>query len=352
MLIYNLNCKNYRNLSDINIPFSERMNVICGENAQGKTNILEAVWLFTGAKSFRNTADSEFIKFGETAASVKIKFNGQKTDNDAEIRFGDKKTAFFNGKKLSIPSKLAGNFSAVVFSPTDLQIINGGPEKRRRFIDVSIGQLYPQYIDFLREYIRAVKHRNEIIKEYKYDATAAIMLDTFETEIAFLGGKVTDYRKKYVSSLLKYLPEIYDGISSGREDISVFYGSTAENLEAALKESRKTDKFTGTTSVGPHRDDLVVKIKGVSARGYGSQGQQRSAAIALKLAAAEVIKEHTGEYPVCLLDDVMSELDVKRQNYILNHIESCQSFITCCDPSNTERLKSGKIIEVREGRVV
>ncbi len=353
MKVKKLEIQNFRNISDINLEFDEEINVICGENAQGKTNIIEALWLFSGAKSFRNTKDCDFIKFGEKKAKIYTEFNMLGINNQAQIIFDDKKTAFFNEKKLSNTSSLAGKYNAVVFSPSDLTLVTDGPDKRRRFLDTAIGQLYPNYIEILRNYSRAVMQRNKIIKDYRYDKTLSVMLDVFETEIVEMGNKIKNYRKKYVDVLNKYVSKIYEGISCGKENIEIFYISKNEILNSqTLKIARDNDMFTATTSVGPHRDDINFNINGISARAFGSQGQKRSVALSLKLAGAEVIKEISGEYPICLLDDVMSELDEGRQNYILNHIRNWQSFITCCDTSNIKNLMSGKVIKIKNGGVI
>lgn len=354
MNVKKLEIQNFRNISDICLEFDKEINVICGENAQGKTNIIEALWLFSGAKSFRNTKDSEFIKFGQSCAKIYTEFKILGVENNAQILFDDKKTAFFNEKKLPNTSFFAGKFNAVVFSPTDLNLVTDGPDKRRRFLDTAIGQLYPNYIEILRNYSRAVMQRNKIIKDYRYDKTLSVMLDIFETEIVDTGNKIINYRKKYINILNKYVSKIYEGISSGKENIEIFYiTKSCELLNIdILKKSREVDMFTSTTSVGPHRDDINFNINGISARSYGSQGQKRSVALSLKLAGAEVIKEISGEYPICLLDDVMSELDEGRQNYILNHIRNWQSFITCCDISNIKNLKKGKVIKIKGGEVI
>lgn len=353
MNIKKIEIQNFRNISDIGLEFDKEINVICGENAQGKTNIIEALWLFSGAKSFRNTKDTEFIKFGQSRAKIYTEFNMLGVENSAQIVFDDKKTAFLNEKKLPNTSSLAGKFNAVVFSPTDLTLVTDGPDKRRRFIDTAIGQLYPNYIEILRSFSRAVMQRNKIIKDYRYDKTLSVMLDVFEAEIVEMGNKIINYRKKYISVLNNYVSKIYNGISCGKENIEIFYISKNEVLDnEILKFSRENDMFNSTTSVGPHRDDINFNINDISARSFGSQGQKRSIALSLKLAGAEVIKEITGEYPICLLDDVMSELDENRQNYILNHIRNWQSFITCCDTSNIKNLKEGKIIKIRNGGVV
>ncbi len=353
MRVLNFACRNFRNIEEIVIDSFDEMNVICGENAQGKTNLLEGIWLFTGMKSFRGSKDSAFLKFGCEKAVLRMNFTADGIENDAELTIKEHRTAVFNDNKLKSASSLAGKFNAIVFSPNDLGLIKDGPATRRRFLDIAIGQLYPSYIGILKSYLRAVTQRGSIIKDYRYDATLSVMLDVFESEIASSGKKITALRKKYIDKLGEFLPDVYGGLSAGKEKLETEYISVceADRLEEALKEARKNDIYTGATSVGPHRDDLEFKINGVSARAFGSQGQKRSVALAVKLSEAEVIHKITGEYPVFLLDDVMSELDPERQNYILNHIKGIQSFITCCDPSNVARLKNGKIIEIRNGQI-
>lgn len=352
MRVKTLKCTDFRNIESSFISPCEEMNVICGENAQGKTNLIEAVWLFTGAKSFRSGKDSEFIKFGVESAKNELCFYSGGIENDAVMEFGERRKAILNENALSSPSKLAGVFRAVIFSPNDLSIVKEGPSVRRKFIDTAIGQLYPNYISFLRNYRRALEQRNKTIKEYRFDGSLSVMLDVFENEIAEYGKKIIQYRKRFLEVMSGFLPSIYEGISGGREKLETVYLPCCDgDLIGALKAARKEDMFTGTTSKGPHRDDIDFKINGISARPYGSQGQQRSIAISLKLAEAEVINSVSEEYPVFLLDDVMSELDPNRQDYILNRIKGMQTFLTCCDPTNINNLESGKIFRVKNGRV-
>lgn len=352
MIVKSISCKNFRNIEEEILLPCENMNVICGENAQGKTNFLEALWLFTGAKSFRGAKDSEFLKFGCEKASLNLEFISEEIEKEAKIEIKDKRTAFLNNNKLSSASALAGNFNAIIFSPTDLKIVTDGPSERRKFLDTAIGQLYPSYIDVLRKYIRAVTQRNKIIKEYKYDSSLCVMLDVFEEEIAVNGGKIINLRKKYIEKLNCFLENIYSGISCGKEVLKTIYCcSCEENILEELKNSRKEDMYSGVTSKGPHRDDIRFEINGVSARSFASQGQKRSIALSLKLAEAEVIKKDVGESPIFLLDDVMSELDPERQNFVLNHIKGLQAFITCCDESNIKGLKEGKIFRINKGKI-
>ena len=352
MIVYNLECKNFRNLENLNISPCEEMNVICGENAQGKTNIIESIWLFTGAKSFRTQKDDNFIKLGTQKAENFLKFKSEGIEKEAQILIEERRTAFLNQKKLKCPSELAGKFNAIVFSPNDLKLVSDGPNVRRKFLDTAIGQLYPSYINILRNYLRAVTQRNKIIKEYKFDSTLSIMLDVYEKEIAQNGKKIIDFRKRYIEIINEFLPNVYDGISRGKEILQTEYVTSGEDLAEKLMFSRKEDMFSGVTSCGPHRDDLELKINGISARNFASQGQKRSIALAIKLAEAKVIEKNVGEYPVILLDDVMSELDPSRQDFILNHIKGMQSFLTCCDDSNVKNLIAGKKFIINNGRVV
>lgn len=353
MKIIDFELKNFRNIEEQIIVPDSRMNVICGENAQGKTNLIEAIWLFTGAKSFRGAKDSEFIFFGKNKALLKMNFIGEEIEKNAQIVIEEKKSIFLNEKKLKNSSEIAGSFNSIIFSPLDLRLITDGPAIRRRFLDLAIGQLYPSYIEILRNYLRAIAQRNKTLKDFKFNNSLSSLLDVFEKEITENAIKIIKFRKRYIEILNEFLPFLYSGLSSGKEVLETEYISNTqiENLEEKLKEARKEDMFSGITSIGPHRDDIEFKINKISARNFASQGQKRSIALCLKLAEAEVLKKNVGEWPVILLDDVMSELDLARQNFVLNHIEGMQSFISCCDPSNVKQLKNGKIFRMKEGRI-
>ena len=354
MRIKSLKIENFRNIKDIQIFPSDEMNVIYGENAQGKTNIIEAIWLFTGAKSFRGAKDEELKRFSSEKARLKIEFEAEKIEKSAQIEINDKRIACLNEKPLKSVSHLAGKFNAIIFSPTDLRLLSDGPKVRRKFLDMAICQLYPTYIEILRGYTKAVTQRNKILKDFKNNSSVLPLLDVFENEIALSGEKIIKYRLRYIEILKEFIPEIYKGISNGQENLEIEYISSnkSENLLTDLKNSRKEDMFTYKTSVGPHRDDLEFKINGISAKNFGSQGQKRSVALSLKLAEAEILKKTTGEYPICLLDDIMSELDPKRQNFILNHIKEMQTFLSCCDPETLKNLKEGKRFQIKSGEVL
>ncbi|MBR2044129.1 MAG: DNA replication/repair protein RecF [Clostridia bacterium] len=353
MLVKGISAASFRNLAPFNIVPDEKMNVICGENAQGKTNLLEAVWLFTGAKSFRTNNDKELCNLEEEKCKINITFCADSIENTAEINISGRRSAVFNEKKLSSASLLAGKFCAIVFSPDDLSLISGSPEKRRRFLDVAISQIYPKYIDTLRRYTRCLAQRNYLLKEIKQGTKNEIGLEVYENELAEAGKAIIRYRIRYLELAEPFITEIYKGISSFKESFRVKYLPVCEpeNLLKRLIETRNDDILTGFTSVGPHRDDLDFLIDELSVRSYGSQGQKRSVALALKLSEAEVLNKVTGEYPVALLDDVMSELDPARQNYVLNHISKLQVFLTCCDPANINNLSTGTVFKIEDGKI-
>ncbi len=363
MTVNSVKIKNFRNIADLSFTADNGVNVIYGENAQGKTNILESVWLFTGCKSFRGAKDNELIKFNEDFAKINLDFSDNLREKKSEIIIADKKkTASLNGVSLRSTAELIGSFYAVIFSPVHLSLIKDGPVARRKFLDTALCQLKPSYAEHLAGYKRALIQRNALLKDLHLNSELYDMLDTWDDQLARYSACVIKERLQYIDLLSEYSKSIYSGISENKENFSVYYSkninkdlpvkdiylSEIENL----KNSRKEDIFSKTTTVGPHRDDLEILIDNVSARSFGSQGQQRSCALALKLGESEIIKKITGETPVALLDDVMSELDEKRQDYVLNHINDRQVFLTCCDPSQVLRLCGGKSFLIKGGEIV
>ncbi len=353
MLVHRLSFDKYRNLKTGEIESASGINVIYGDNAQGKTNLLEAIWMFSGAQSFRGAKDIQCIRDGEDSAKLNLEFSASGRDQTAEIIFDGRRNATLNGVKLKSGSELAGEFKAVVFSPVHLSLIKDGPSERRRFMDTAIGQLWPKYINLLRRYARAMQQRNSLLKDVRFHAQLFDMLEVYDGELSEIGAKITEYRLRFTERLKKYAAEVYSGISGGKETLGIEYictgGYTAEQMREALKAARGDDLESGHTSVGPHRDDLNLLINNKSARAFGSQGQQRSAVIALKMSEAEVIYAVTNEHPVILLDDVMSELDENRQDYILNHISGRQVFITCCDKQSISLLNGGALFKMQGG---
>ena len=355
MRLNELRLKGFRNLAETVYTPGEGVNVIYGENAQGKTNLLEAIWLFSGMRSFRGAKDQELIAFGAPFAKLKADFTNETRENRAELTLADKKTVLLNGVKLGGAAGLLGKFSAVVFSPSFLSIVKSGPEERRRFLDASVCQLKPAYAGAVTEFSRLIKQRNALLRDVAFESSLYDMLDVLDQRLAVVGDKLVEERNRYLTRLIPQVKEIYAGLSGGREEISLTYlGKTREagGFGSLLKANRHEDLLAKTTTGGPHRDDLEILIGGVSARAFGSQGQQRSAALALKFGESAVLREATGEVPVILLDDVMSELDAGRQDFILNHIRDRQVFITCCDPETVGRLTGGVKTRIEKGRVI
>ena len=362
MKIIRLEAENYRNIEKTDIDLCDGVNVFFGDNAQGKTNILEALWLFTGGKSFRGARDSELVLFNETKAVLNIHFEAGHRFQTAQLAIeNNKRVAKLNGIPQDSPSKMWGNLCMVVFSPEQLGTIKEGPELRRRFMDSAICQLKRRYASDLNEYTRILNQRNSLLKDIPKHAQLMDMIDVWDVRAAKTGAKIISARLRYIEQLNPKAQEHYDGLSGGREKLSIKYNCTANNqlevldqsemfplLYDAIKASYKADLEAGYTKVGPHRDDLEILIDGNSARAFGSQGQQRSAILALKLAEASIIMEQAEEPPILLLDDVMSELDSHRQEYIFNHINGWQVFITCCDPS---AKLNGRVFNVSEGKV-
>lgn len=358
MNIKKIKIENFRNIENLILYPCENVNVIFGKNAQGKTNLLEAIWLFCGAKSFRTYKEQEFIKISASFFKNELTFFDGERENIIKLSLSDKKEISFNGVKKRSNHELAGNFVAVSFVPTDLSFIKDGPEMRRKFLDGVICQIKPSYISLLHKYQKILLQRNALLKDVYNNSELLDILDVWDKELSTVGIKIIKERKKYLSLLNEKAAFFYDGISGGKEKMECFYLSTIEDKEdekafiKKLREKRREDILKGFSSVGPHRDDIEVLINSISAKSYASQGQQRSIILTLKLAEGEIIKNETGKKPIFLLDDVMSELDEYRQDFILNHVKENQVFITCCDISSVLRLFSGKIFEIKGGKLV
>lgn len=362
MKINSIEIENFRNIEKLKLNF-EDVNIIWGENAQGKTNLIEAIYLFTGSKSFRGVRDKELVKFGEKKAELKIDFENKSRKQNAELSIMGRRTAKLNEIEKKSTTALGDELKAVIFSPVHLSMVKDGPIERRKFIDNSLCQLKSNYRSVLKEYNRCLAQRNMLLKDIKNNFNLEDMLYIWDKNLAKSGAKIIYQREKYVEALLPFATEIFDGLSKGREkiDLRLNCGFECKNLTVAeienefakqLISNRNNDLINKITTVGPHRDDMEILINGKSARLYGSQGQQRSCVLALKLAEASLLKEMTDDEPLALLDDVMSELDESRQDYILNHIKNWQVFITCCDANTVLRLKKGKTFHIENGRCI
>lgn len=361
MKINSIKLENYRNIENLSVDFGD-INIIWGENAQGKTNLVEAIYLFTGAKSFRGAKDSQLVKFGAEKSKINIEFNSNNRDQNAQIDIKNKRIATLNGIKKKSVAMLGEELKAVVFSPVHLSMIKDGPSERRRFIDGALCQIKGNYRNLLKEYNRALQQRNTLLKDLRNNPQMESMLYIWNDNLAKSGAKIIYQRLKYIDAITPYVKEIFLGISGGKEQIELKYVGADEytldlddiekKLKFALNESKNVDIINKITTKGPHRDDIEILINGNSARIYGSQGQQRSCVLAIKLAEASLLKEMTGVEPIALLDDVMSELDESRQDYILNHIKDWQVFITCCDKETILRLKQGKTFHIENGSLL
>ena len=365
MYIIDLSYENFRNLEKNKIETCENINVIHGNNAQGKTNLLEAMWMFCGGHSFRGTKDKELIQFSKDFAKLNITFFSQEREQTAEIIFKNgKREVSINGVKKPSTSALIGKFTAVIFSPEDLTLIKRGPSGRRRFIDSAICREKLQNAVLISKYNQTLSQRNALLKDVYRHPELKSTIDIWDDTLAILGADLIVQRIDYVNKLTKYCEKYHAGISDNTEKLKVEYISSFEfdenadkneilrTFSQALKNSREEDYRTGYTNVGPHRDDFDIIINDKKAKIFASQGQQRSAVLSLKLSEAHILKEQTGENPVILLDDVLSELDRKRQDFLLNKISDYQVFITSCQLDEREQMQKGKCFYVENGKII
>lgn len=351
--------QNTRNIEEARLLPDGELTVIAGDNGQGKTSLLESIFLLTGSKSFRGAKDKELVRRDADQGLVTGRaFGGERESNIAITIEGGQtgrrgRYAKVNGVDYGRAGEIAGIFTAVVFEPGHLSLIKSGPEGRRRFLDAALCQLYPGYLGILRRFNRALTQKNALLRRYHETRDADGMLDAFDAELAAAGAEVIRRRGEYLAKAGPAAEMFYEELSSGAEVLSVSYKPCAQPGELAgrYKASRVADTRAGFSTFGPQREDFEVLLWGESARIYGSQGQQRSAVLSLKLAEAEVARQVSGQQPVLLLDDVLSELDEGRQAYLLSRMGGKQSFVTCCEPSMFKKT-AGKIVEIKQGKVV
>ena len=356
MQIRRLETDGYRNLAAGSLIPAADVNILYGDNGQGKTNLLEAIWLFTGGRSFRGAKDGDLVAFGREEASLSLQFAAGGREQEASLSLRKRRNAVLNGVPQAAASRLAGVFCAVVFSPAHLSLIKDGPEGRRRFLDAAYCQLRPGYIATLSEYNRALQQRNALLRQARREggplSRYGDLLDVWDARLSQAGARIEAARAAYVRKIQPLAAGIYDGLSGGRETLSLARsGEPQTDLLGRLRESRAADFAAGFTTAGPHRADMDVRINGLSGRAFGSQGQQRSAVLALKMAEASLLKDVTGEQPVALLDDVMSELDAGRRDYLLNHLDNWQVFVTCCDDESFRELRNGRSFLIDAGQL-
>lgn len=346
----NLELYNFRNYEYENISFRDGVNIIHGENGMGKTNILEAVYYFSYGRSFRS-GGKEVIKDGEKEARISLSFENSLRKLESDIKFlsGKRKEIYINEIELKKTSQLLGNFICVLFTPDEMGIIKGMPEVRRKFCDSSIMPLRPNYIKELIKYRNILAQKTALLKSRQYET-----LDIWNEKLAETGSRIMKLRESYIERINQKAREIQNEISGRKEELNLIYNPSVklkENYLEKLSEYKEKEKENLFCMVGVHRDDIDIFINGKPAKNYASQGQIRTAVLSLKLAETEIIKEETGEYPVMLLDDILSELDKSRREFLISKIKGKQIIITCTDIENYFN-DNVNIIEIKDGKNV
>lgn len=382
MVITRVSADGFKNLRAVEIHPDPDLTILAGDNAQGKTNLLEAVWLCTGCRSFRGSKDRDLIGFDQEKARVEVSFSDQIRPQTASFLLHRAdlrdKRVFLNGVKLPLLSRLFGHLHCVLFTPEDLALSKGGPDRRRTFLDLSAAQLKRSHLSAVNRYSQILAQRNVLLKDISQGKASPEQLEIWDPQLAAAGSYISLLRQAYVEKLSQVAGKLYGGLTAGREILTLEYHSTVYHGEGKellrqgagggqspperteltdqyyrrLQKARQEDIRFGATQYGVHRDDLLTRINGMSSREYGSQGQQRSVALALKIAQAMILTEETGQTPVMLLDDVLSELDASRQEFILSHLTGMQIFVTCCDESAVIRHRHGKVFQIRDGRLI
>lgn len=359
MIVESLKLQNYRNYEYLNMNFDEKINIIYGDNAQGKTNILESMYVCATSKSHRGSKDREIIRFDNDESHIKV--NVRKNDMnyriDMHLKKNKPKGIAVNGIPIKRAVELFGILNIVFFSPEDLNIIKNGPSERRRFIDMELSQLDKIYLDCLINYNKVVNQRNSLLKEYAFSGREDIIssLDIWDMQLVKYGNDVIKSREKFVKEINDLVKSIHTKLSGDREQLEIIYEPCVkeQDFESELVRVRDRDLKFKCTNIGPHKDDVCFLINGMDVRKYGSQGQQRTAALSLKLAEIELVKQIIHDTPVLFLDDVLSELDSRRQNFLLDSIGNIQTMITCTglDEFINNRFSINKIFKVVNGTV-
>lgn len=362
MYIKDIELTNFRNYDHLEVDFNQNVNLILGNNAQGKTNLLEGIYLTSIGRSFRTSKDSDLVKFDETMAKVKTNAVKEVYDTSVEIviKKDAKKAVKKDGVNIKKTSELMENILIVIFSPEDLKIVKDEPEKRRKFIDRELCQIKPLYYESLSNYKKTLLQRNMYLKEDRIDQS---ILDLWDVQLAKYGSRIINMREKFVKKISDFSGKIHNSITNGKETLFLDYNPNIQFLDNLddqegffydeIKRSFSNDMRQRTTTKGPHKDDISFFVDGINMRNFGSQGQQRTCALSLKLAELNLIKEETGEDAILLLDDVMSELDIERQEYLIKTLKQNQLFITTTDIDEKLRdsFPDAKIIYVDKGKI-
>ncbi|GBG93659.1 DNA replication and repair protein RecF [Ligilactobacillus salitolerans] len=366
MFLKSLDLKNYRNYSSCSLEFSPGINVLLGRNAQGKTNLLEAIYVLATARSHRTANDRELIYFGEDQADIKGSVSRHTGTLPLELQLGKHgKKARVNHLEQAKLSQYIGQLNVILFAPEDLALVKGNPTGRRRFIDMEFGQIAPRYLHNLTQYRDVLKQRNRYLKLLStHQTTDKVFLDVLSEQLAAFGGSIIAQRLEFLQELEKYAQELHLAITQGAEKLTLTYDSKLKDvlghseqelqqlMYQQLKGQLQKEIFQGTTLFGPHRDDIKFLINGKNVQTFGSQGQQRTTALSVKLAEIDVMKEQTGEYPLLLLDDVLSELDGQRQTHLLKTIQNkVQTFLTAPAMNDVAKnlIKAPRIFTIENG---
>lgn len=357
MIIEEMMLKDFRNYESLNISFSDGINILYGDNAQGKTNVLEAMFLSATTKSHRGSKDREIIRHGCDDAHIRVYMSKQNTGHkiDMHLRKNSPKGAAVDGISVRKSSELYGLLHVISFSPEDLSLVKDGPSERRRFMDMELCQLDRIYISSLSKYNKVLAQRNNLLKQLANDKSLMPTLEVWDDQLVTYGKEIIKTRRAFIEELKDILREKHEKISGGLEKLEIEYKPMAGEDEFAdkLKNGLERDMFLKATNIGPHKDDIYFYINGDSVRNYGSQGQQRSVALSLKLSEIELVKKKINDSPVLLLDDVLSELDRKRSMALLNETGSVQTFITCTGLEEfIEKIKGSKrVFHVEGGKI-
>lgn len=355
MYIKELSLKDFRSYEELNIALDHGINIFHGDNAQGKTNILEAIYLCATARSHRTHREKEIIKWGTECAHVKLKIKKKYVEDTIDFHLSQKsKSALINKMPIGKLGELFGALNVVMFSPEDLQLIKNSPKERRRFLDIELCQIDKLYYYALRQYHKVLKQRNLMLKQYSKQKDYS-MLDIWDMQLEEYAKTVIEKRITFIAELNEIASSIHRDISGKKENLQIVYMPSieSENFSEKMLKYREKDILYQTTSIGPHRDDLKFLINDTDVKTYGSQGQQRTVVLSMKLAELKIMKKYIGESPVLLLDDVLSELDEKRQTDLFKYTESIQTLITCTgvEQSVWNTQKIGKLYNVTKGQV-
>ena len=357
MIIKSIELSDYRNYDHLFMEFSPGTNILYGDNAQGKTNILEAIYVSATTKSHKGSKDRDIINFNKEEAHVRTVIEKENADTriDMHLRKNKSKGLAIDGQRVKKAADLIGLCNVVFFSPEDLGIIKNGPSERRRFVDMELCQLDSFYFYNLSNYNKIVEQRNTLLKDSYFNPQLKETLDIWDMQLVSYGSKIIERRKLFADQLNEIIEGIHFSLSGGRENIKIVYEPDVqiEEFEKKLLENQERDLRSKMTTVGPHRDDFSFLIGDIDIRKFGSQGQQRTAALSLKLSEIELVKKITKDTPILLLDDVLSELDSNRQNYLLNSIGSIQTIITCTGLEEfvNNRFEIDRVYKVTNGTV-